>query len=114
MASPALAAVASRRSRFLFPARVSTPIGALEDIVKGVVCALLCVEASEKSVTKFSSFSAVARELATWPSHLQSIEAPHRVAHERVHAHPDLLASQYVTRFPPKEHILCHASRWPP
>ena len=51
IASPAFAALASRYSRFLFRARVSIPIVALEDIVQGVVCASLCVEASEKSVT---------------------------------------------------------------
>ena len=50
MASPALAAVASRHSRFLFRERVSTPSVVLEDIGKGGVCASLCVEASQKSV----------------------------------------------------------------
>jgi hypothetical protein len=42
MASPAFAALASRRSRFRLCARVSTP----EDMAEGVVCATLCVEAS--------------------------------------------------------------------
>ena len=43
MASPAFAALASRRSRFRLCARVSTPSVALEDIAEGVVCASLCV-----------------------------------------------------------------------
>ena len=41
IASPALAAVASRR--FFFRARVSMPIVTLEDNAEGVVCACLCV-----------------------------------------------------------------------
>ena len=49
MASPALAAVASRRSRFLLRARVSIPSFALENNVEGVVCASLCFEASKKA-----------------------------------------------------------------
>ena len=49
MASPALAAVASRHSRFLFRERVSTPSVVLEDIGKGGVCASLCVDASQKN-----------------------------------------------------------------
>ena len=47
MASPALA---SRRSRFCFCTRVSIPSVASEDIAEGVVCASLCVEASEKAL----------------------------------------------------------------
>ena len=53
MASPAFAAVASRRARFLLHARVSTPSVALEDIAEGVVCASLCVEASERAFFYF-------------------------------------------------------------
>jgi len=59
MASPALAAVASRISRFLFSERVSTPIVALKAIVFGFVCAscaLRCVESSEKSVSNLKTF----------------------------------------------------------
>ena len=56
MASPALAAVASRHSRFLFRERVSTPSVVLEDIAEGVVCASLCVEASQKSVFLYSNW----------------------------------------------------------
>ena len=52
IASPALAALASRHSRFRLLARVSTPSVASEDIGirESVVRAWLCVEASEKSV----------------------------------------------------------------
>jgi hypothetical protein len=55
MASPAFAAVASRRARFLLHARVSTPSVALEDIAEGVVCASLCVEASQKANLIFAN-----------------------------------------------------------
>ena len=50
MASPALAALASRRARVLLRARVSTPSVALQDIVEGGVCASLCVKAYVQSV----------------------------------------------------------------
>mmetsp|Transcript_2021 Transcript_2021/g.6963 ORF Transcript_2021/g.6963 Transcript_2021/m.6963 type:complete len:270 (+) Transcript_2021:333-1142(+) len=56
MASPALAAVASRHARFLLLARVSEPSVAFEDIAEGVVCASLCVEASEKGKKKEETF----------------------------------------------------------
>jgi hypothetical protein len=41
MASPELAVLASRHSRFLIRERVSTPSVALEDIAEAVVCASL-------------------------------------------------------------------------
>ena len=52
MASPALAVLASRHSRFLLRVRVSIPSIASEDNVEGVVCASLCVEASEMGKTR--------------------------------------------------------------
>ena len=53
MASAAFATLASRSSRFLFCARVFTPSVALEDMCESCRArVVVCVEASEKSVTK--------------------------------------------------------------
>jgi len=53
MASPASARLAGVVPVKTAPfARVSALCGALEDITKGGVCASLCVEASQKSVSR--------------------------------------------------------------